>query len=302
MKKESSKSIMLLDRGSGKILEESVFGNKILRFFYETLAGRAFWGFLFNMSFLSVLLGRYYDSSFSRKSIKGLLATEGCNASEAEFPVEKYTSFNDFFTRKLRDGARSFDPDENKLSSPGDGRLFVYQNLQKNDPVPVKGAKRSLQDLCCSLLPEEGSFAVAVLRLAPVDYHRYHFPCSCVQNSSPYVFRGKYHSVNPVALTKHPDLYVENTRQITRLFSEKFGSFYFIEVGAFGVGSIVQTSGIGKHAKMEEKGYFKFGGSTVILIFENDKIKWDMDLLKNTAKEMESIVKCGNSIASCKEN
>lgn len=293
---------MLLDRETGKILEESVFGNKILRFFYETLAGKAFWGFLFNLSFLSVLLGRYYDSAFSKKSIKGLLATEGCNASEAELSIEEYTSFNDFFTRKLKNGARIFDADENKLSSPGDGRLFVYQDLQVNDPIPVKGAKRSLKDLCCALLPEEGSFAVAVLRLAPVDYHRYHFPCGCMQKTPPHRFKGKYHSVNPVALTKHPDLYVENTREITSLYSEKFGNFYFIEVGAFGVGSIIQTAGPGKHEKMDEKGYFKFGGSTIILIFENDRIKWDMDLLKNTAKEMETIIKCGVAIGSCKKS
>ncbi|MBP5183162.1 MAG: phosphatidylserine decarboxylase, partial [Lentisphaeria bacterium] len=134
-------------------------------------------------------------------------------------------------------------------------------------------------------------------RLAPVDYHRYHFPCDCVQESPSLVIPGKYHSVNPVALAERPDIYAENTRQITLLSSPVFGRFLFLEVGAFGVGSIVSTSGPGAHGKMEEKGYFKFGGSTVILIFEAEKISWEEDLLKNTGEELETLVRCGSTLA-----
>lgn len=300
LKEKSSKSILLRNRISGEIEKETVFGDKVLRFFYETLLGRGFWGLLFNTSFLSNLSGLYYDSSFSRKSIASLASTSGCNAGEAELPLEEYTSFNAFFTRKLKEGSRPFDPACEILSSPADGRIFVYENLQTNDPIPVKGAKKTLQELCCGILPENGKFAVAVVRLAPVDYHRYHFPCACEQESLPVVVRGKYHSVNPVALSKRPDLFVENTRQITLLTSPVFGQFYFLEVGAFGVGSIVQSSGAGKHEKLSEKGYFKFGGSTVILIFESEKIKWDTDLTESTVKGIESLVQCGMSIGRAK--
>ena len=93
---------------------------------------------------------------------------------------------------------------------------------------------------------------------------------------------------------------MENTRQITTLESEIFGSFRYLEVGAFGVGSIIQTAQIGEHRKLDEKGMFKFGGSTVILIFDNAKIQWDTDLLENTRNGYETLIRMGMTIASKK--
>lgn len=297
MEKKSTSGIMIVDRATGELQAETVFGDGTLRFVYETLLGRTFWGLLFNTSCLSGLLGSFYDSSLSKKSIRKLAMTPGCDPSEASLPVEEYKNFNAFFTRHLKDGARPFDFAPDKISSPADGRLFVYEGLKPCDPIPVKGAKRTLNELCCRELPE-GPLSVAVARLAPVDYHRYHFPCSCDQAEPPHVFRGKYHSVNPVALVRRPDLYVENTRQITMLESDLFGVFHYIEVGAFGVGSIVQTSSPGYHEKMAEKGLFKFGGSTVILIFDGNRVKWDSDLLENTRAGHETRIVCGETIGS----
>ena len=290
------KAINYVDRRSCEICQESVFGNASLRFMYETLLGRTLWGVLFNSAHLSNLLGSYYDSPRSKKAVAKLAATPGCNPQDAEFAVEEYPTFNAFFTRRLKKGARPCDADTGKISSPSDGRLFVYENLDGKSPVPVKGAQRTLEDLCCTELPFAKA-AVAVIRLAPIDYHRFHFPCQCSQSAAPQVIRGRYHSVNPVALAKRPDVYVENTRQITNLFSESCGNFFYIEVGAFGVGSIVQTSDTGEHAKDDEKGYFKFGGSTVILIFDNSKIKWNADLLKNTSDGLETLIRQGETIA-----
>lgn len=288
--------IFYVNRSTGEKEQEAVFGNAALRFMYQTLLGRTLWGVLFNSSHLSDLLGKYYDSPRSKKAIAKLAATPGCNPEYAELPIENYDNFNAFFTRKLKKSARPLDSDSNKISSPADGRLFVYENLDGNSPVPVKGARRTLNDLCCQPLGFEKA-AVAVIRLAPIDYHRFHFPCACTQADLPHVVNGKYHSVNPVALVKRPDVYVENTRQITRLAAEKAGMFFYIEVGAFGVGSIVQTSACGQHGKDDEKGYFKFGGSTVILIFDNSKIRWNADLLKNTADGYETLVRQGETVA-----
>lgn len=289
-------AIKYIDRKSGELKEEAVFGNASLRFMYQTLLGRTLWGLLFNSAHLSNLLGSYYDSPKSKKAIAKLAATPGCNPGDAELPLEDYPTFNAFFTRTLKKGARPSDNDDSKIATPADGRLFVYENLNADSAIPVKGAKKTLSDLCCCELPFEKA-AAAVVRLAPIDYHRFHFPCDCVQSAKPHVVCGKYHSVNPVALLKRPDIYVENTRQITELESDKYGKFFCIEVGAFGVGSIIQTSTIGSHAKNAEKGYFKFGGSTVILIFDNSKIKWDADLLKNTADSCETLVRQGETIA-----
>lgn len=274
-------------------------GGGALRFAYETLLGSCLSGILFNSSGLSRLLGWFYDSKLSVKSIPTLAGLPGCLPEEAEFAPESYKSFNDFFIRKLKPGLRPFDHAENILSSPSDGRITVYCGLAPDSAVPVKGAERTLNDLCCEKLPFS-SAAVAVIRLAPVDYHRFHFPCSCSQSEPIRRVKGKYHSVSPISLCRHPDIYTENTRQITTLSSEHFGSFRYLEIGAFGVGSIVQTSTDSHHGKMSEKGYFKFGGSTVILIFDDSKLQWDPDLLKNSEEGFETQIRCGENIAAAR--
>lgn len=295
--KEKSAGITVVDRRSGECFKECVFGDAVLKFVYETLLGRSLWGLLFNSCFLSSVLGRIYDSPRSKKSIAKLASVPGCSPEEAEFPPEQYPSFNAFFTRRLKDGMRPFDEAGDKLSSPSDGRLLVYENLSFDDAVPVKGAKRTIRELCRGTFEAE-KLAVAVFRLAPVDYHRYHFPCDCTQKTAAEIYAGKYHSVNPVALVRRPDVYVENTRQITELVSPVFGSFFYIEVGAFGVGSIVQTSDVGTHRKQDEKGYFKFGGSTVILVFDSSRVKWSCDLLENTRNGRETLVRCGETVGA----
>ena len=299
MDNDAKQGIMLINRDTGKIQKETVFGNGALRFMYETLLGRTFWGIAFNSANLSDWLGRRYDSPKSKKKIPALASTPGCNPEEAEFPPEQYENFNAFFTRKLKPEARPCDQSPEILSSPSDGRVFVYENLKPTDPVPVKGAMRSLENLCQMPLQEK-SYSVAVIRLAPVDYHRYHFPCACKNAGTPFKIKGKYHSVNPIAFSKAPDLFVENTKVVTPLFSPVFGKFFFLEVGAFGVGSIVNTAVAGKHEKLDEKGFFKFGGSTVILVMDAEKIKFDPDLIRNSANKVEMLVRCGEKIGIAK--
>jgi len=288
--------IKLLDRESGKIVTETVLGGGTIRFAYNTLLGRTLWPILFGGKFCSALLGKYYDSRCSRGMIKKLMRTPGCRVSEREKRPREYKSFNDYFARRLKPGSRPYDDDSAAAVSPGDGRLMVYSSLAPDAPIPVKGAKRSLRELCGNRLPE-GKLSVAVLRLAPIDDHRYHFPCDCIQKEDMLVIPGKYHSVNPAALLSRPDIYVENSRTVTNLSSNIFGDFVMLEVGAFGVGSIVPVSGAGEHRKMDEKGYFKFGGSTVILVFRADAVKFSDDLLETSANSMETLVRCGQTIA-----
>ncbi len=289
--------IKIVDRATGKILTESVMGSKALNFAYNTLLGRSLWGLLFSTGFLSRLMGSFYDSKYSRSAINSLLQIPGLKAEEAEFPPEKYTSFNDFFTRRLKPGSRPVAEGKNILISPADGRLLIYPEISPTVGFPVKGAKRSLNMLCQCQLPAE-KYSVAVVRLAPIDYHRYHYPCDCTECGKMVKIAGKYHSVNPVAFAKAPDLFVENTRCITMLDSPFFGKFAYLEIGAFGVGSIVNTSESSQHAKMDEKGFFKFGGSTVILVMEAGKVAFDADLVHNSSRNMETLIRCGEKIGT----
>ena len=143
----------------------------------------------------------------------------------------------------------------------------------------------------------KGLYDVAVFRLAPVDYHRFHFPCDCTSEGPVRVIPGEYHSVNPIALLRRPDVYADNERQILKCRA-KFGDFWLVDVGAFGVGTIVQTFRGDSHAKGDEKGYFKFGGSTVILVAKAGAIRFDDDLVKNSADGLETRVLCGERIGT----
>ena len=180
--------------------------------------------------------------------------------------------------------------------SPADGRLRLFLGADADTPFPLKGAKRPLREVFDSAAPG-GRYDVAVVRLAPVDYHRFHFPCDCETPDPVRVVPGEYHSVNPIALLRRPDVYAGNERQSVRCRAF-FGDFWMVEVGAFGVGTIVQTAEGRRHWKGDEKGYFKFGGSTVVVVVPAGLVRFDDDLVANSAAGLETRVLCGERIGA----
>lgn len=311
-----SNPVEYIDRRSGEKVTESVMGDGALRFAYETLAGRTLWSLLFGSKLISAIMGRRYDSPSSRKAIAKLVEIPGCRTDEAEKPVSEYGSFNEFFTRHLKPGAR---PVGEGFVSPADGRLRLYLGADADSPFPLKGATKSLRQVFApgaddsqTLFDFEKTFDIAVVRLAPVDYHRFHFPCDSHVLGEVKVIPGQYHSVNPIALVRCPDVYADNERQIVECDS-KYGRYWAVDVGAFGVGTIVQTFRdpvVGEQAgvvsdkdpedsffeKGEERGYFKFGGSTVILVMKAGAVKWDADIVRNSADGLETRVFCNERI------
>lgn len=284
--------IEYIDRATGQKVAESIMGDKALRFAYETLLGRTLWPVLFGSKFVSALMGCHYDSLRSRKAINSLASIPGCQVDEAEKPLADYASFNDFFTRRLKLGAR---PIGDGVVSPADGRLMLYLSADADKPFPLKGTTRSLRTVFDGDA-SAGLYDIAVVRLAPVDYHRFHFPCACRTSDPVRILPGKYHSVNPIALLRYPDVYADNERQIVACDAD-FGRFWLVDVGAFGVGTIVQTYSGETHAKGDEKGYFKFGGSTVILVTRAGALAFDDDLVRNSAAGLETRVRCCERIA-----
>lgn len=284
--------IEYVDRKSGERIVESVMGDGALRFAYETLLGRTLWPVLFGSKCISALLGRYYDSPRSRGKIASLASIPGCRAEEAEKPIGEYGNFNEFFTRRLKPGSR---PLGDGVTSPADGRLRLYLDADADQPFPLKGANRNLRNVFGPEVPS-GKYDIAVIRLAPVDYHRFHFPCDCRTTEHVRVLPGLYHSVNPIALLRRPDVYAENERNVLRCEAD-FGSFWMVDVGAFGVGTIIQTYEGADHAKGDEKGFFKFGGSTVILVVQAGVLAFDDDLVRNSAEGLETRVLAGERIA-----
>jgi phosphatidylserine decarboxylase len=181
--------------------------------------------------------------------------------------------------------------------SPADGKLLAYSDIQNQDFI-VKGFKFNIGDYFDKqdLINRYKDGSLMIIRLCPTDYHRYHFPVNgrVVEDA---MINGDYYSVSPIALKKKIELLVMNKRSYCEIESREFGKVVMSEVAATMVGTMVNTYQGNEIVKGQERGYFKFGGSTVILFFEKDRIKIDADLLKNTAMGLETEVKMGSRIA-----
>jgi phosphatidylserine decarboxylase len=160
------------------------------------------------------------------------------------------------------------------------GRSFTIGGLLKSD----EEAKRF------------AGGALAIFRLAPQDYHRFHIPVNGVIQSRAEI-AGHYFTVNPMAIRSQIDVYLENKRTVTFIESPEFGRVAYVAVGAMMVGCINHTTKVGQSVeRLQEEGYFAFGGSTVILVFEPNKIQWDADLLANSERKIETLVRVGSSL------
>ena len=289
-------TIEYYDRRTGQLCRETVMGDAAIRWAYQTLSGRVFSPALFGASLLSRMLGWYFDSSLSRKKIARTISDLGIDESEFARSPDAFCSFNDFFTRRLKDGARPFSADADCLLSPADGRVLVYDDLSGDTGVQVKGVEDTLDRLFDRAMGDFNDGKVAVVRLCPADYHRFHFPCDGTVIEQ-VAIKGKFHSVNPIALASRKRIFCLNKRSYTLMDTERFGRIAYMEVGAFGVAGIHQTFSGTQIRRMQEKGYFDFGGSTIVLVFAKDTIEFESDLRKNSLEGVETLVKVGQTIA-----
>jgi phosphatidylserine decarboxylase len=283
------------DRATGQLRRETVMGDAAIKWAYQTLSGKLFSPLLFGSSLLSRMLGWYFDSSWSRGKIAKAIDDLEIDVNEFAKPQNEFKSFNDFFTRKLKEEARPFSDDSCDFLSPADGRLLVYDDIVGDTCVQVKGIEDSLHSLFGRDIDDFNGGKVAVLRLCPADYHRFHFPCTgtIVEQAK---IEGKYHSVNPLALNANARIFCINKRSYTLIDTERFGRLAFMEVGAFGVAGIHQTFSGTQVEPMQEKGYFDFGGSTIVLVFQKGKIEFSEDLIKHSQNGIETLVKVGETI------
>jgi phosphatidylserine decarboxylase len=181
---------------------------------------------------------------------------------------------------------------------PADARTHCFQTIQQSTELWIKGSKFSIESLLGKedLAQRFRNGSMAIFRLAPQDYHRFHFP---VEGTITYhaTIEGTYFTVNPMAVRTTVDVFTENARTVTILESPQYGQVAYVCIGAMMVGSIVLTSHLGQTVqRMQEHGYFKFGGSTIILLFEKDRIQFDTDLVENSKTCLETLVRVGNSL------
>lgn len=290
--------IKVYNRNNKTYEEEKVAGDSYLKWCYESPIGKGFTELLVKKKLFSYLYGKYCDTKFSTKKIQSFITDFNIDMNIAQKKTNDFSSFNDFFIRELNQKARPIDNNPNVLISPGDGRLFAYNNISMNNLIQVKSIHYSLAELIgdSEIAKEYEGGVCLVLRLCPTDYHRFHFIDSGIPMKNNFI-KGNYYSVNPIALERIPKLYCQNKREWSIFKSENFGDIIHVEVGATCVGTIVQTYTPGqKVEKGSEKGYFKFGGSTTILFFKKDIVEIDEDILSQSSLGFECKVKMGETI------
>jgi len=285
--------ITYLNRESGKIETEQVYGEGFLRWAYGNPLGKLALHSFVKRPFFSKWYGKRMNAPKTKAKIAPFLKTYGLSENDFEKKPEEFTSFNDFFYRKLKPEARPIA--DSPIVLPADGRHLGFAKASEISSVFVKGQKFDVAGLLGSEeLGEKYKDGPLILsRLCPVDYHRFHFPCAGVPSETRLI-NGPLFSVSPLALRQRLSYLWENKRSVTELVTPDFGTVICMEIGATCVGSIQQTFTPGKAVeKGAEKGYFAFGGSSTLLMFEPGTVTLAADLLEASAKLTELYAKIG---------
>lgn len=293
-------AIEFFNRYTGRVEIEQVYGGAWLRFIYGNPLGRLALEALVKRAVFSRWYGWRMDRPASRAKVRPFIEEYGVNAGEFLKRPEDFTSFNDFFYRQLKPGARPVDASPDSVVFPADGRHLGFPDVSQVEGVFVKGQRFDLPALLDdAALAERFRRGTLVLsRLCPVDYHRFHFPAAGTP-SHPRVINGPLYSVSPFALRRNLGYLWENKRVITRLETPDAGLVLLIEVGATNVGSIVQTFTPGKPvAKGDEKGYFRFGGSSTATLFEPGRVRLAADLIEQTRLHRELYARVGDAMGA----
>ncbi len=292
--------IVYYDRYRNETCVEKVYGDKALRWTYGTLAGRISLNVAVKRALFSHWYGWRMDRPSTRQKIAPFIKDYELDSSEFVRNVDDFASFNEFFFRELKPAARPIDADPSSVVFPADGRHLCVPDLSNCDGLFVKGEMFDLAKLWKDrkLSDQYASGSLLLSRLCPVDYHRFHFPAAGVPGSTRLI-NGPLYSVNPIALCQNIHILTTNKRCITELITEAFGTILVMEIGATCVGSICQTYASGTSvSKGSEKGYFRFGGSSTIMVFEPGRIQFDQDLVENSKQHRELYARVGDHLGT----
>ena len=289
-------SIRYFNRYSGKLESEEVYGGDFVRLVYGTSLGWPLAVLIARRVWFARAYGAWMRRASSRRLVAPFVERFKIDASEMEKAPEEFCSFNDFFVRTLRPASRPIDPDPNAVVFPADGRHLGFQNVTGASSIFAKGQRFDLASLLAdsdeATRFEGGSLVLS--RLCPVDYHRFHFPVAG-QAGQPRLIEGPLDSVNPIALVRRIRTLFENRRVTTALETPSFGRGMLVEIGASCVGSIVQTFvPTARVEKGAEKGYFQFGGSAMITLFEPGRVELSRDLVEQSSTGTELYARMGD--------
>lgn len=266
--------------------------SKSLSFLYKTTFGRFCLKLLVKPN-TSKLAGKYMNTKLSTIHIKRFVKKNNIDLSEYE--ARKFKSYNDFFTRKILEGKRIVDMDKNAFIAPCDSKLSAFK-IDNSSTFKIKDSYYTI----CDLLGENEIYKnytdglCLIFRLATNDYHRYCYVDNGTKEKNTYI-PGEFHTVQPIALDKY-NIYKRNAREYTLLHTNSFDDIVQVEVGAMMIGKIKNHHMEHTFKKGEEKGYFEFGGSTIVLLIKKNVISLDNEIIENTKLGLETIVKYGEKI------
>ncbi len=268
----------------------------MLRFLYGTVWGRLLLKLLVQPP-VSKIAGVFLSSHLSAGLVPYYIKKWKINMKDVEIPEDGFSSFNDFFTRRKK---VKYDNAKNDwLKSPCEGWMS-FLKIRRNIVFNIKNTRFSLEDLLkdSKLAEKFRNGAALVFRLTPADYHRYYYGASgkvlCHRK-----IQGKLHCVRPVALRTVP-VFAQNTREYEIIATKEFGTILQMEIGALLVGKIHNYERFWEPNEVEagmEKGYFEFGGSTIMLLFQKDAVRLLEKLYARSNADGEIKVAAGEEIA-----
>ncbi len=284
-------SIRYIDRKSGQVETEEVFGESAIRFLYgnswfSKLFGRISLHGIAKWPLISAFYGFLQNLPSSSKRVAPFIERFKIDTGEFLDAPESFKTFNEFFIRKLKPSAR---PLAEGACMPADARYTIVPEIEQKACFSVKNRPFNLATVLQddALAQKYAGGSVVLARLCPTDCHRFYFPFDCIPSKAKAI-NGKLFSVNPIATRDNPWIWGANRRMLTMLASKEFGDVAFLEVGATNVGTIIQTyTPDTLQQKGAEKGYFAFGGSALVIIFEKGRIRFDDDLLAAAKKGLE---------------
>ena len=268
--------------------------DKFLKFLYTNKIGRKFLKLMISDK-VTRAIELYMNTKLSTLKIDGFIKKNHININDYE--KKYFKSYNEFFIRKIRKGRRPINMDRDALISPSDGKVTVYP-ISENLVVNIKNIDYSVKSLLLDRELAEEFYGgwLYVIRLTVDNYHRYCYPDGGYQYENYYI-PGFFHTVNPIAL-ENTSVFAQNARAYTMMDTDNFGRIVQMEVGAMGVGRIVNHYEDTFVSRGQEKGYFEFGGSTICLFVRGDEVKPDADIVKNTLEGYETLVKMGEKIGT----
>ena len=279
---------------NGHLIEADNGQDKFLKNLYGSTLGRILLKPLVT-PVVSNIAGAFLSTKLSCVLIKPFIRSN--NIDMSQFEDVKYNSYNEFFSRKIKEGARTIDMEATHFISPADSKLTVLP-ITENARFTLKHTDYSVSSLLKNgdLAREYHDGYAFIFRLTVDDYHRYCYVDDGSKEENIHI-PGKFHTVNPIANDYYP-IYKENTREYSILHSKHFGDIVMMEVGALLVGKIVNLHEESKVKRGQEKGYFQFGGSTVVLLTKANTVQVDKDILENSKEGIETIVKYGEKIGT----